>query len=429
MKLNRIKTILSSVILGGLMVSCGPDKVGPELKGASSSFNKNVSFSFNHVTTNLGAEVMETELAEKIDFGANEEGFFTSTKFNEKVSWTITASGYGSGAVAQFSGTSDKINYDNSLWLYGRSSNVFFFQKKEFVKFELDIVGLDTTYTVDSVSVGRVRYWHKKDINGVGYVIIDAFDDDLPTLGLSATGPDNNDLDVKISVTDLNKVEGSSSLYLTGTDLNNNGWVGGRNHERLLELHEGLVIDSGIDEDELFFNIFIHGDSKIGNTTISCKINGQDATLQTILYNGDTVKIINSKNVSPSLHWLSSAKTGKARSSIRRYWKDKLEDQAVKKEKQYYSTLAVDLPDEPGMLGEVSTLIGLNGFNILNVEYLEKKDKIIKFLFDLQINDLKDFTNLISQIKQKNLVFRIIRHKKRKKNDFIQRIFKNFKRD
>ncbi|MFT4899502.1 MAG: hypothetical protein ACI9U0_001300 [Flavobacteriales bacterium] len=271
MKLNRIKTILSSVILGGLMVSCGPDKVGPELKGASSSFNKNVSFSFNHVTTNLGAEVMETELAEKIDFGANEEGFFTSTKFNEKVSWTITASGYGSGAVAQFSGTSDKINYDNSLWLYGRSSNVFFFQKKEFVKFELDIVGLDTTYTVDSVSVGRVRYWHKKDINGVGYVIIDAFDDDLPTLGLSATGPDNNDLDVKISVTDLNKVEGSSSLYLTGTDLNNNGWVGGRNHERLLELHEGLVIDSGIDEDELFFNIFIHGDSKIGNTTIEIK--------------------------------------------------------------------------------------------------------------------------------------------------------------
>lgn len=270
MKLNTIKTLISSVVLGGLMVSCGPDKIGPELKGASDSFNKNISFSFNHVTSDPGEDV-EKELAEKINFSNNDEGFFTSDRFSEEVSWTITASGYGSGAVAQFSGTSDKISYDNSLWLYGRSSNVFFFQKKELVKFELDIIGLDTTYTIDSVSVYKVRSWHNKDINSVGYVVIDAFDDNVPTFGMSATGPDNNDLDVKISVTSLNKVEGYKSLYLTGTDLNNNGWVGGRNHERLLELHEGLVIDSGIDEDKLFFNVFIHGDSEIGNTTIEIK--------------------------------------------------------------------------------------------------------------------------------------------------------------
>ena len=35
------------------------------------------------------------------------------------------------------------------------------------------------------------------------------------------------------------------------------------------------------------------------------------------------VKIQTSKNASPSLHWLSSAKTGKARAAIRRYWQDK----------------------------------------------------------------------------------------------------------
>jgi len=283
MKLNRIKTILSSVILGGLVVSCGPDKVGPELKGASDSFNKNISFNFNHVTSDPGEEV-EKEIADKINFSNNDEGFFTSDKFSEEVSWTITASGYGSGAIAQFSATSDKITYDNSLWLYGRSSNVFFFQKKEFVKFELDIVGLDTTYTLDSVSVNKVRSWHKKEINNIGYVIVDAFDSDVPSpnSGLSATGPDHNDQDVMISVTDLNKVEGVSSLYLTGTDLNNNGWVGGRNHERLLELHQGLLIDSGIDEDELFFNIFIHGDSEIGNTTIEIKsYENEDTTFKT----------------------------------------------------------------------------------------------------------------------------------------------------
>ena len=59
---------------------------------------------------------------------------------------------------------------------------------------------------------------------------------------------------------------------------------------------------------------------------------------------------------------------------------------------------------------------------------LEKKDKFLKFSFDLQIKDLKNFTNLISQIKQKGLKFNIIRHKQ-KKNAFIQKIFRNFKKN
>jgi len=168
--------------------------------------------------------------------------------------------------------------------------------------------------------------------------------------------------------------------------------------------------------------------TNIGNTAIGCKINGRDAALQSILYNGDTIEIINSKNVSPSLHWISSSKTGKARSAIRRYWQDKTIDSSVKKNKQYKSTLVMDLPDQPGVLGEISTLIGLNRCNILNVELLGKKDKFIHFSFDIQINDLKNFTNLISQIKQKNLNFRIVRHKE-KKNAFIQRILENFKRN
>jgi len=189
---------------------------------------------------------------------------------------------------------------------------------------------------------------------------------------------------------------------------------------------QGTVIKLPKDATAIDFAYAVH--TKIGDTTISCKINGQDATLQAPLNNGDTVKITNSNNVSPSLHWLSSAKTGKARSSIRKYWQDKLSNQIEKKRNQYLVALAVDLPDEPGMLGEISTLIGLNDINILNVEYLEKKGKIRRFSFDIKINDLKNFTNLISQIKQKKLSFRIIRHKK-KKNAFIQRIFKNFKRD
>ena len=86
------------------------------------------------------------------------------------------------------------------------------------------------------------------------------------------------------------------------------------------------------------------------------------------------------------------------------------------------------MPHKPGALGKISSLIGVNKGNILNVEMLERKKDFLQFSFDLQIKDLKNFTNLISQIKQSDFKFKIVRHKE-KKNAFIQRIFKNFKRN
>jgi (p)ppGpp synthase/HD superfamily hydrolase len=187
---------------------------------------------------------------------------------------------------------------------------------------------------------------------------------------------------------------------------------------------KGAVIKLPKNASPIHFAYAVH--TKIGNTAIGCLINGTESPLQNNLKNGDIIKIINSKKVSPSLHWLSSCKTGKARAAIKRYWQDKLSDGKVEKDKVYSSTLVIDLPHEPGVLGEISTLIGVNGSNIINVELLEKKDKYLQFSFDLLIKDLKNFTNLISQIKQRKLNFKIIRHKK-KKNAFIQKIFRNFK--
>ncbi len=128
------------------------------------------------------------------------------------------------------------------------------------------------------------------------------------------------------------------------------------------------------------------------------------------------------------MHWLSSTKTGKARSAIRKYWEGRMNKNITNEDKMYSSTIVIDLPHKPGVLGEVSTLIGLNGSNIINVELLKRKNDFLKFSFDIQIKDLKSFTNLMSQIKQKQLNFKIIRHKQ-KKNALLQRILKNFKRD
>ena len=167
--------------------------------------------------------------------------------------------------------------------------------------------------------------------------------------------------------------------------------------------------------------------TQIGDTAISCEINGKENPLQSLLRNGDVVKIITSKNISPSLHWLSTTKTGKARAAIRRRWQ--AEDITKKsKYKVYNSGLWLSLPHSPGKLGEVTTLIGNNKLNITSVEMTEKGSNFINFMFNLHITDLKNFTKLISELKQKGFNFKIIRHKN-KKNAFIQKIFKNFKKN
>ena len=189
---------------------------------------------------------------------------------------------------------------------------------------------------------------------------------------------------------------------------------------------KGAVIKLPKNATPIDFAYAVH--TKIGDSAIGCNINGRESTLQAELKNGDMIEILSSKNASPSLHWLSSSKTGKARASIRRYWQDKSIDKSKAKNKNYTSTILVDLPHKPGALGTISSLIGINNGNILNVEMLKKKKDYLQFSFDVQIKDLKNFTNLISQIKQNNFNFKIVRHKE-KKNAFIRRIFENFKRN
>jgi len=167
--------------------------------------------------------------------------------------------------------------------------------------------------------------------------------------------------------------------------------------------------------------------TKIGDTAISCAINGIEKDLQTILRNGDMVKIVSSKKISPSLHWLTHTKTGKARAAIRRHWQSK-EKSDFPKKKEYNTILWISLPDIPGKLGEVTTLIGENKLNISNVEMKEKTKDYINFRFNLIISDLKNFTNFISELKQKELKFKIIRHED-KKYAFTKKIFKYFKKN
>ena len=187
---------------------------------------------------------------------------------------------------------------------------------------------------------------------------------------------------------------------------------------------KGEVIKLPIGASPIDFAYAVH--TKIGDSLSSCEINGRGSPLQSVLKNGDLVNIIGTKNGSPSLEWLSYAKTGKARAAIRRYWQLK-KNVKQNSEKKYISSLCIKIPNLPGKLGEVSSLIGFHENNIINMEIISKKTDYLEFIFDIQIRELKNYKNLISELKLKEYKLRIIRH--RKKDAFLQRIFKNFKRN
>jgi RelA/SpoT family (p)ppGpp synthetase len=188
---------------------------------------------------------------------------------------------------------------------------------------------------------------------------------------------------------------------------------------------KGMLIKLPKDATPIDFAYAVH--TKIGDAAIGCEINGKESPLQSILRNGDEVKIMTSKKASPSLHWLTSTKTGKARAAIKRYWLYN-ENSKILKHKEYNTTLWISLPDQPGKLGDVTTMIGDNYVNISSVEMVEKTKKAINFRFNLIIHDLKNFTKLISELKQKEYNFKIIRHKN-KKYAFFKKLFGGFKKN
>ena len=188
---------------------------------------------------------------------------------------------------------------------------------------------------------------------------------------------------------------------------------------------KGMIIKLPKEATPIDFAYAVH--TKIGDVAIGCEINGKESALQSTLVNGDVVKIKTSKKASPSLHWLTSSKTGKARASIKRYWQNKDNNQVLKS-KEYNTTLWISLVDQPGKLGDVTTMIGQNKVNISSVEMVEKTAKAINFRFNLIINDLKNFTKLISELKQKEYNFKIIRHKN-KKYAFFKKLFGGFKKN
>ncbi len=91
---------------------------------------------------------------------------------------------------------------------------------------------------------------------------------------------------------------------------------------------KGDVIGLPRDATPLDFAYYVH--TKVGDTCIGCRINGEERPLRSPLRNGDVVEIIRSNIRQPPPDWESLATTGRAKSAIRRLIRESEKGEFVK---------------------------------------------------------------------------------------------------
>ncbi len=88
--------------------------------------------------------------------------------------------------------------------------------------------------------------------------------------------------------------------------------------------------------------------TNLGDQAVGAKVNGRVVPLRTPIENGDQVEILKSRAQEPQPVWLSFAVTGKARAAIRRFVRNKEEDELIALGRNIYDEIAARLPSKLG---------------------------------------------------------------------------------
>ncbi len=91
----------------------------------------------------------------------------------------------------------------------------------------------------------------------------------------------------------------------------------------------------------LDFAYAVHSD--VGNHCVAARVNHEMVPLHHVLANGNNVEVLTSKSAHPTPSWLNFCVTGKARSSIRSYLKNRREKDAVKLGRQLLNAALVKI--------------------------------------------------------------------------------------
>jgi RelA/SpoT family (p)ppGpp synthetase len=89
--------------------------------------------------------------------------------------------------------------------------------------------------------------------------------------------------------------------------------------------------------------------TNLGDQAVGAKVNGRVVPLRTPIENGDQVEILKSKAQEPQSAWLGFAVTGKARAAIRRFVRNKEEDELIALGRSIYDEIVARLPNKLGL--------------------------------------------------------------------------------
>lgn len=136
---------------------------------------------------------------------------------------------------------------------------------------------------------------------------------------------------------------------------------------KILELQEGAT---AVD-----FAYAIHSD--IGNKCVAVKIDKQLMPLSTCLQSGQTVEIIRAPSAHPNPAWLNFVVTGKAKSSIRHYFKTQKINLSDKIDPRLSVDITLDAAKRSGLLADVTSALNQLKVNITRIDAIETHEHAV----------------------------------------------------
>ncbi len=168
---------------------------------------------------------------------------------------------------------------------------------------------------------------------------------------------------------------------------------------KILELPEGAT---AVD-----FAYAIHSD--IGNKCVAAKIDKKMMPLSTCLQSGQTVEIIRAPSAHPNPAWLNFIVTGKAKSSIRHYFKTQQITLSDKVDTHLLVNMVLDVAKRSGLLADVTVVLSQLKVNITRVDATETHEHA-EVKLTLQVDGRQHLAQVIKALRKINGVVKIRRN-------------------
>ena len=217
------------------------NQFGPELIVADASFTiENDSLYVMPIT---GAT---------IDFNKGFNAYFKA-KFSKKASWTLKIKSVLTGAVREFTGTSDSLSIANTLWS-GQSDSLIF-SNNDVCTATLSVLGLDNKWVTNFKSVSQPSLL--KTGNAINFGAFANFD--VSSEFAVSYGDKNDQIGFMKADPEYQGANGKFSLYVHALDGNGDGFCGGFEMETAVALI-GKITSK--DPENVYINAYVKGYGK-----------------------------------------------------------------------------------------------------------------------------------------------------------------------